>query len=195
MTSKRRFQVLLTLLLLVSASLLLQLIEIDDAAQRLQQFPRSGLGFASKSLRLTDLEKEMIGKARALKAVYHWKGRRYAITVIDGTHDRHAVHDPRYCFRGAGWSIQHEKTVPCLGGQARQLQMSRDGERTEALFFYSDGRRSFDQPLDYWFQATKRRWLRRWGGPEPVLVMVQPLSSTSDLGAFLRELLPALSLP
>jgi hypothetical protein len=195
MNPNKRLVVFVVLLALVVSALVLQRVEIPDASQRLRDFPKSGLGFSSQSLRLTDFEEDAIGEANAFKAIYHWKGRSYAVTLIDGTRDRHAVHDPRYCFRGAGWNILGESSVPCIHGQATRLRLRRDGSDTEALFFYSDGVRSFDDPIDYWLRATKRRWLRRWGGPEPLLVMVQPVNPGSKLEPFLQDLLPALSLP
>lgn len=195
MKSKRHLILFSALLLLVVAALVLRRIELEDATARLTAFPRSGPGFSSKQLALTEAEQDMLGGASAVKSVYAWQGRRYAVTMVDGTRDRQAVHDPRYCFRGSGWRIESEETIDFSGGTARRMTMTRDDSETEALFFYSDGESVFDAPFDYWLRATKRRWLRKWGGPEPVLVMVQPMDPGVELEGAIDGLLPLLPNP
>lgn len=183
------------LLLLVLVALFVRALDLPDASERIARFPKQGPMFQSISVPLTDFEKDMLGGAKGYKAIYLWQGLRYAYTMIDGTHNRQAVHDPRYCFRGAGWTILTDVSVDFSGGKARRVKLSQDEVQSEALFFYSDGENVFDRPLEYWMRATMRRWLRRFGGEEPVLVMIQPVDPGVSLEPALRGLLPLLPLP
>ena len=192
---KLQLLLLSLLLVMVVAALILRRIELPDASERLRDFPTSGPAFSSKQMELTEFEEDMLGEANALKAVYAWHGMNYVITIIDGTHDRQAVHDPRYCFRGAGWDITDEQRLGYAGGFIRKLILNQDGEHMEAVFFYSDGETAFDKPSQYWLRATKRRWLRRFGGPEPLLVMIRPLDSSQSVDPAVERLLPLLPLP
>ena len=38
-------------------------------------------------------------------------GSRMTLNVIEGTHNRHAVHNPSYCFAGAGWKIEYPENI------------------------------------------------------------------------------------
>ncbi|MBB5351567.1 hypothetical protein HNR46_001804 [Haloferula luteola] len=195
MSSKKNLLVFSGLLGLILLALALRHLELPDATDRIAQFPREGPGFTSKPVELSEFEKDTLGAAKGYKSIYLWKGLRYSLTIIDGTHNRQVVHDPRYCFRGAGWEIDEEQSHDLAGGHVRQLHLTRDGISTEALFYYSDGRHLFDSPIEYWSRTTLRRWLRQWGGEEPVLVMVQPVDPRVELGPALEGLLPLLGAP
>ncbi|WPJ96818.1 exosortase-associated EpsI family protein [Coraliomargarita algicola] len=194
----RQKQVILlfsALLLLIFTAGYMRSLELEDASVRMAAFPLSGPGFTARSVPLTDFESDILGAADGYKWIYSWKGLRYAITILDGTHNRQAVHDPRYCFRGAGWDIVDDQVISYAGGSARQLKLTRQGGSSEALFFYSNGEIVFDAPLEYWLRATLRRWLRQYGGAEPVLVMIQPLNPGVGIDRALNEFLPMLPIP
>jgi hypothetical protein len=195
MSQKQILMLFSGLFVLVLLALLVRGLELPDASTRIKNFPRQGTMFQSKQVPLTDFEKDMLGTASGYKAIYLWQGLRYAFTIIDGTRNRQAVHDPRYCFRGAGWANTADRTVDFSGGQARRVELEQSGVKSEALFFYSDGENVFDRPLEYWMRATFRRWFRHLGGDEPVLVMIQPVDPDVSLEPALKGLLPLLPLP
>ncbi|MGB0744283.1 MAG: hypothetical protein ACPGSB_07130 [Opitutales bacterium] len=183
------------LILLALVGLVVRGVQLEDASVRVAAFPRSGPGFSSQQVELTEFEKDMLGEASGYKFIYLWKGLGYALTMIDGTDNRQAVHDPRYCFRGAGWEIVGDEEIDFFGGHARRIELRQADLQSEALFFYSDGTDVFGSPLEYWMRATVRRWLRQFGGEEPVLVMVQPVEPGVPLDAALGGLLPLLPVP
>lgn len=183
------------LLLLILAAGYMRTLKLEDASLRIEAFPQSGPGFSARSIPLTEFEADMLGEADGYKWIYSWKGLRYSITILDGTHNRQAVHDPRYCFRGAGWKIENDEVIPFAGGSARKLGLIDDEGSSEALFFYSTGEDVFDAPLEYWMRATLRRWLRKYGGGEPVLVMIQPQDTGIGILPAVTELLPLLPMP
>jgi len=195
MRQKQVILLLSSLLILILAAGYMRTLKLEDASQRIAVFPQYGPGFSGRSIALTEFESDMLGEADGYKWIYSWKGLRYAITILDGTHNRQAVHDPRYCFRGAGWKIEADEAIPFAGGSARKLKLINDSSSSEALFFYSNGEVVFDSPLEYWMRATLRRWLRTYGGDEPVLVMIQPLDSGVAILPAVNELLPMLPKP
>jgi hypothetical protein len=90
------------------------------------------------------------------------------------------VHDPAYCFRGAGWTVEKRAAYAIPGGTAALLTLSRGSTGRQVMFWMTDDRKRFAQPLRYWWQATWRRLTLGWSGPAPVLVVLQP----AEAGAF-----------
>lgn len=195
MSQKRIILLFSALIVLIIAAFILRSIKLEDATARIERFPKSGSMFSSLSLELTDFEKDMLGEAKGYKLIYQWQGLQYFVTIIDGTANRQAVHDPRYCFRGSGWEITQDTTIDLAGGTARHIEIQQGEVQSEALFFYSDGERVFGSPLEYWMRTTVRRWLRNFAGAEPVLVMIQPVDPEVGLESAIKGLLPLLPLP
>jgi hypothetical protein len=149
-------------------------IPLNDASARLKLLPTSGLGFASRELPLSDTERQVFGKAALIKRVYQVGSDRIILQIVDGTRDRHAVHDPLYCFRGSGWTVTQQRDRPIPGGTARHLILSRNGTAAEAIFWLSDGRERHSSPSRYWWQTALRRLTLGRSGSEPVLIILQP---------------------
>lgn len=183
------------ILICAGFGLYLRNVDLGNASVRLSSIKTEGPGYSSRPLDLSPFEKEILGEAEVLKRLYVWRGQRFVITVIDGSKNRHAIHDPRYCFRGAGWEIRDEREVPFGGGEARRLTLEKDSVSCQALFFYSTGDSIFSSPLQYWFKATLRRWTRGQSSAEPVLVMFQSLDPGGSIDQALSQFLPLIQLP
>jgi hypothetical protein len=149
-------------------------IPLTDASARLKLLPTQGLGFASRELPLSDAERQVFGKASLIKRVYQVGSDRIILQIVDGTRDRHAVHDPLYCFRGSGWTVTQQRDRPIPGGTSRHLILSRNGTTAEAIFWLSDGRERHSSPSRYWYQTALRRLTLGRSGSEPVLIILQP---------------------
>lgn len=175
---KRKTQTLLWIGLIISILLGLfwQFYPLPDAQDRMNQLPLSGKGFIGKNEPLTAFEASFFKGVNIAKRIYNVAGQEFFIAILDGTHNRHIVHDPYYCFRGTGWTIDSERPFPLPRGQAALIQISKNGEQREALFWFTDGTKQYTSPLYYWWQTTLRRLTLGRSGPEPILVIVQPLS-------------------
>lgn len=195
MSPKQTILLFSVMLIFVLSALFIRFADKGEAVSRIDAFPREGTGFSSREIELSDFERDMLGAATAYKAVYSWKGGLYAVTIIDGSKNRQAVHDPRYCFRGAGWAIVSYNKTPIKGGHAEHLWLEKSGVKSEALFFYSDGNSAFASSLRYWMTATWRRWMFFRDINEPILVMIQPVDQNTNLNSVLSGLLPILPLP
>ena len=181
--------------LAVLAGGLWQLYPLSDAAERLEALPRRGLFFASEDLPVSETEAKIYAGATVVKRLAQVRGQQVVLTLIDGTGNRHAVHDPLFCFRGAGWDVEGESPMAVEWGEARRVQLSRRGERTDAVYWFTDGDRAFGSAMEYWGRTTLRRVTLGASGEEPVLVVITPatdvpvdwdalLAAWPELGAF-----------
>ncbi|HEY4414705.1 MAG TPA: exosortase-associated EpsI family protein [Verrucomicrobiae bacterium] len=161
-------------------------IPLRDAQARIAGLPVAGLGFSSVDVPLNDTEKSIFGAARVVKRIYRIDRRNFMVVIIDGARNRHAVHDPTYCFRSAGWNIRGENTFPVPDGVAAALTLQRDGETRPAAYWFSDRQSRHGSVVRCWWQMACRRMTFGASGPDPVLVVVQPL----DAKAVAWDLLP-----
>lgn len=146
---------------------------LRGANHRLNAVPREGRGFTSTDVTLTPAELQVLGRVDLIHRKYQMGQHAFYATLIDGTKDRHAVHDPRYCFQGAGWTVLSEEKLPLPGGAASLVRARHAEREVQALFWFSDGARRYTSVLQYWWQTTLRRMtLGKFGG-EPVLIVLQ----------------------
>lgn len=168
-------KILLGLLLAaVAAWLVAARVSPPVSTGRLLRFPLQGAAFRGAELELEPAEKVVLQGARILKRTYETGGQQFVLIAIDGTGNRHAVHDPAYCFRGAGWEIVGQQALPLAGGEARIVQLRRGAEASEAVFWYSDGRTRQTSAWRAWAGTIGQR-LQFWrSSGETVLIMLQP---------------------
>jgi hypothetical protein len=140
---------------------------------RLQRLPVKGLFFSSQSLPLSQSEMSVFGQAPVIKRYYRFGRHSFVMIVVDGSANRHAVHDPLYCLQGDGWHIKSREAISVDGGQADLLRLSRNGLDREAVFWFSDGLSRHASMIRYWLQTTLRRLTFGLSDPEPVMVILQ----------------------
>ena len=169
-----------------------QFVPLSNAQTRLDDLPLVGTQYGGKNIPLTDFEKSFFYDVNILKRIYDVQGHFLFITALDGTDNRHIVHDPYYCFRGSGWDIISEKTVAIPRGTAGLVQIRKGDEEKEALFWFGNGTTNYASPLRYWIQATLRRLSLGLSGPEPVLILVQPINDNYVDWQALPESFPSL---
>ena len=176
----RRFQLWLWAALAITIGLAMfwQFAPLPNAGERLSRLPLSGLGFTGKDLPLSDIEKSVFQRAQTIKRLYKAGNQVFIVQVIDASGDRHAIHDPLYCFRGAGWEVASSQDLSVNGGTARQLQLRRNAETAEIVYWISDGTVRHASPIRYRWQTALRRLSMGRSGLEPVLVLVQPADNT-----------------
>lgn len=151
---------------------LCQFIPLKDASDRLDAFPLTGQAFASREIPADPVELPVIGEARMMKRLCQTGSQRFVISVIDGTRNRHAVHDPAYCFRGAGWEVTSSEPLSIPGGDGAKLKLTKDGKTTEAVYWFSNGSERHASAMSSWFSAASRRLTFGQSGPAPVLVLL-----------------------
>lgn len=198
MKSKRK-RTLLFLLCGLSTliALVWPVLPMLDGPDRLSAIPLEGREFQSKILEFSDEDKKFLGGARAVQRVVQTRhSPPIVMSVIDGSGNRHAVHDPSYCLAGGGWIIRNQKQVQLSAGVAHQISMEKAGETMEAMWFFDDGETQFTSPFRYWWLTSLRRSTRGLSGAEPLLVMLRIApGETADWQEIQKVLLPALGFP
>lgn len=166
----------LGLLLALSVGLIWQFYPLPDASARLDSLPMKGLGVTGENIPLSDFEQSFFKGVNVIKRGYKVGNELFFITMLDGTNNRHIVHDPYYCLKGSGWTMLTEKDLPIPKGTAKLVELEKNGEQREAIFWFSDGYANYTSPISYWWNTTVRRLTLGRSGPEPILIMVQPIS-------------------
>lgn len=168
-----------------------QFYPLETAQGRLNSLPLNGPNFQGQEIELTSDEKKFFDNINIVKRIYKIDDQYFFVTVLDGSRNRHIVHDPYYCFRGAGWTINAEKPYPLDQGMANLIDISKGDEHREALYWFSDGSKAYTAPMEYWWQTTLRRISLGHSGPEPILIMIQPMTKqTVDWPAITKQLAP-----
>ncbi len=140
---------------------------------RLQRLPITGSFFFCTPLSLSPNELSFYGESKVTKRYYRFAQYDFVMIVVDGSANRHVVHDPLYCLQGSGWHINAREALSIDGGQADLLRISREGLNREAVFWFSDGRSRHASIVRYWLQTTLRRLMFGYFQPEPVMVILQ----------------------
>ncbi|GAB4235235.1 MAG: hypothetical protein Tsb0021_14720 [Chlamydiales bacterium] len=160
---------------------------LPDASQRLSALPESSADFDSEDIPITEEEKKYFTDVNVIKRRYSIGDKHYFIYLLDGTHNRHAIHDPTYCFRGGGWSITKEKHIPLRNGYGTLFKLKKGNSTKNVLMWFSNERETFSSPMRYWWETTLRRLSLGGSGQEPVLIVVQPLyKEKTDWEAFFK---------
>jgi len=190
----KRFILWGALILTTGITFVWPLIPLASAANRLSAIPTASPDFQASPLELSTADRHFLGKANVAHYLIAMRGGgRLILTVIDGTNNRHAVHDPNYCFSGAGWQTQSKTAVKVSTGDATLVMLAKADQKTEALWFFDDGSKQFTSPVEYWLKTSCRRLTLGGSGPEPVLVTLQSLpGETVNWDRVRQILLPAL---
>ena len=192
MTTKTRTILWTGLAFAVVLGSLWQFVPLRDAQDRVAALPKSGIGYVSQDLPVPPEMRAVFGDAQVLRRSYAVRGQRFVLWVVDGSRNRHAVHDPLFCVRGGGWEIRSQGDFALEGVQARLLRAVKAGREVESLLWFSDGRTRHASAPRYWWQTTLRRLTLGASGPEPVLVNLQPVDPQGMNWRRLTEDLPAL---
>ena len=177
MKNKSQFALWVFLSFAVILALVWQFYPLQDASKRMNALPLYGPAFLGKKLQLTTFEKDYFKNVNIVKRLYDVEGINYFVTVLDGTKDRHAIHDPYYCFKGGGFEVVGAKEIAIPNGNGMLVQLKKDGRQVEALYWFSNGETHYSSALQYWLQATLRRLTFGLSGEEPVLITIQPVDS------------------
>lgn len=166
------------LIIAVILGIIWEFTPLRDAQHRMSSLPLYGEGYMGKDVPKTDYEEQYLTDVNTLKRIYKVGDDSFFVYLLDGTHNRHAIHDPTYCFRGEGWDIVEKKETPLANGTAMTYFLKKNGQSKEVLMWFSDGKKPFNSPIAYWMTTMLRRVTLGASGEEPVLVVVQPLDHT-----------------
>ena len=185
----------ITLLFLsLTLGLIWEFFPLSTAENRLKNIPLDGISFSGMELSLTKNEKLSLSNATATKRLYTFSGQRFTLSLTDGSKNRNAVHDPTYCYIGAGWKVQDDFILKLENGEARKLKFTRDIETTELVYWFSDGEKSYHSLFNYWSYTTLRRLTLGKSGEEPILVLIKPLDKNLNWDLVIKKFIPLLGI-
>lgn len=169
-------------------------IPLPSSSARLAAIPASGPDFRARRVEISPADRRLLGNAEAAQyLVTTHNGGRVLLTLIDGTRNRHAVHDPTYCFVGNGWEITRKEKVNIPLGQASWISLANKDLRSDAMWFFDNGSKQFESSLEYWLESALRRLTLGKSGAEPIFVSLRSIpGDTVDWDRVREVLIPAL---
>jgi EpsI family protein len=129
------------------------------------------------NLDLSPTEREMLQPdAVMIRRFDSGKGPAAELAVVAG-HRKQSIHTPGFCMTGGGWELASQRqcrlNLPEGPVTATRAVMIRDGARVVATYFFTDGR--FSTPNLMQFQGAQ---------------LVKRLQAEAPLGALVRILVP-----
>jgi len=148
--------------------------KLPDASDRFAKLSAQNPSVQVQSIPLVPAEETAFAGCSWLKRLVTVGTDQVILTVLDGTRNRHAIHDPTFCFRGAGWEIESQKPFPLSQGTGSLVKLTKNGSKAEAVYWFSNGQKQFSSPLQYWEETSLRRLSFGASGAEPVLIILSP---------------------
>lgn len=170
-----------------------RMVPLSDAAERVRSLPLEGLTFRGQDVPLDAVETNHFAGVTLLKREYQAGPHRIALLVVDGTRNRHAVHDPAYCFRGGGWEAVSSSEIPMLGGRATRQVFRRGNESRDLVFWFSDGKSRYGSLLRHAWESALRRITFGRSGEAPVLISLQASGNPSPDWDVVLQAIPPLN--
>lgn len=172
-------------------SVVWELIPLKSGEERIRSLPLSGLGFEGQEITPPKEVQEVFKDVTYVQRAYKVRDRVYIVSILDGTHNRHAVHDPTFCAYGGGWAVSGRERLPVEGGQVEKVTMVKGDQKRELLLWFSNRAHKFPSIYEYWYVASIRRLSMGYSGEEPIRIMVQPVDNdTPNWREFIRNFPP-----
>ncbi len=164
------------LVVAVALTILLEAFPVGSRPNPGMSLPMKAPLIYGENVELNSREMLIFGEGEVVKRLYHVAGNPIMVNVVDGKQNRHAVHDPIFCFRGAGWSIISESVMLSGKGEIRIMALSKNDEMTRVAYWFSNGERHYISPIEFWMRSFLHRATFGYWGDESVLVVIQLLS-------------------
>lgn len=173
MTKLRRYSLWGVIVAAFVLIVLWEAFPLADAKSRLDSLPLRGETFDGQTLPLSDMEVTVFEGCNLIKRIYRVGSDRMFLTIVDGTNNRNAVHDPTLCFSGSGWEVSERERLEVDGGYAEIITLKKGIRRREVLLWFSEGDRKYGSVVTYWYRTALRRLTMGLSGNEPVRIIVE----------------------
>lgn len=159
-----------------------------SAQDRIDSVPNKGLTFKLTRIPWSRNELNTLQEAGGSKWHCQMAGDEIVLVVIDGAQNMHAIHDPAFCFRGAGFDVVRESDVPLSGGVGRQVELKSENEKRELVYWFSDTRTRYHSLLNFRLQTAFSRL--NANQRTPLMILLYGRHRTPDQWASLVDVLP-----
>lgn len=186
---KSRPWLLWSTLVLFSAFLAAWGLTTPPSAQgRIDAVPAAGLAFSLERLPWSPSELATLQDAGGAK----WRCRTatddLVLIAIDGARNLHAVHDPVFCSRGAGFQVAAESEILLPGGTGKQLRLQNGSETRELVYWFSNGESRYHSLLR--FRTDTARARLHLGSEAPLMILLYGPARTPQEWADIVDVLP-----
>ena len=164
-----------------------------QSTSHLQNLPQQGLLYTSAPLPLSSGESHHLRSVDVVKRRYRVPSATFDLLAIDGSANRHAVHDPTFCHRGDGWEIVSRQSLPLPRGEALWVRYRRGDESTQCVYWFTNAATQTPNTWWFWAAASWRRLTAGRSGCEPVLVVLQPAADVAPDWTLVFRECPALA--
>ncbi len=166
---------------------------MPDASARLATLRTEGRYFASREVPLTPGEAAVLRDAGVVRRSVAIGGSAVLLTVIDPTRNRHALHDPLFCFRSAGQTIASTGRIELPRGWGAGTSVDAGEGPKGILYWFSDGEAQHGSTRRAWAQSILRRLTRGLSGGEPVVVILSEIGGAPPDWTAILERWPELA--
>jgi len=162
----------LIILFVVLATFAFKIHATQQQHSSLHDVPVSGYGFDGRALEFSDAELAFLGKAEAIKHEYSQADYRLVVVVVDGSNNRHAVHDPIFCLRGAGYETTSNTEFPIINGHGQLISLANGSARQKVAFWFSNGEQRYTAFSRYLAESAINRLTFGAIGSQPKMITV-----------------------
>jgi hypothetical protein len=162
----------LIVLFVVAATFAFKVNATGQSQDALSDIPISGYGFDGRVLAFSEAERTFLGGAEAIKHEYSQANFRLVVVVVDGSNNRHAVHDPMFCLRGAGFEITNQTAFPIINGHGELISLAKGAAKQKVAFWFSNGEQRYTAFSRYLFESAVNRLTLGTIGTQPRMVTV-----------------------
>ncbi len=133
--------------------------------------------------------RDALSSADLISRTYAKDGQGLQFLMIGGT-DRNALHDPRSCLVGAGWTIEddHTESIPTMGVKARvcRIVQSENKQAYEVVYLYVVDKQIVTEVTQIRFRMLLSALIGQKGTPTVFIRFMRPLQIDADADATSR---------
>ena len=164
----------------------------DQQHSDLNDIPISGYGYDGRALEFSQAERAFLGKAEAIKHEYSQTGYRLVVVVVDGSNNRHAVHDPIFCLRGAGYETTGRQDFPIINGHGQLVSLAKGSIKQKVAYWFSNGEQRYTSFTRYLAESALNRLTLGTLGQQPKMVTVYSVGERIPNWSSLLDRFPVL---
>ncbi|PHS14100.1 MAG: hypothetical protein COA78_06060 [Blastopirellula sp.] len=160
---------MLVVLLAISITLGINSQSNKQISNILSNVKKQGEQLSLLPIDLSEEDLSLLGNAKAVRFQFKVNSHALSITVVDGTNNRHAVHDPSYC-----WTVLNRERIPVSNGYVVALTVIDAGRTRNVLYWYWDGEKRHASTGWYVLQSSLQRVSGGKLSIEPALILIEP---------------------
>lgn len=179
-------------LFVIAATFAFKVNATSQQHSALDDIPVSGYGYDGRALEFSQAERVFLGNAEAIKHEYSQASYRLIVVVVDGSNNRHAVHDPIFCLRGAGYETTGQAAFPIINGHGQLVSLAKGPTKQEVAYWFTNGEQRYTSFSRYLAESALNRLTLGKLGQQPKMVTVYSVGERIPNWSSLLDRFPVL---